>query len=98
MRRTMAPEIVAGILLSLGIWLPAAVATAQPSTPAIDTIPGMPPVRDPRNLYSETGPDKLSPAIANVPTRVYVPNVKSNEVHVIDPATLKVIDRFRVGT
>jgi YVTN family beta-propeller protein len=28
---------------------------------------------------------------------VYVPNVKSNEVHVIDPATMKVVDRFRAG-
>ena len=64
---------------------------------AIETVPGMPPVTDPSNLYSETGPDKLSPAVANVPARVYVPNVKSDEVHVIDPATLKVIDRFKVG-
>jgi len=63
----------------------------------VATVPGMPPVTDPTNLYSETGPDKVSPALAKVPSRVYVPNVKSNEVHVIDPATLKVIDRFKVG-
>ncbi len=68
----MSREIAAVVILSLGTWLPAAVAPAQPSMPAIDTVPGMPPVRDPRNLYSETGPDKLSPAVANVPTRVYV--------------------------
>jgi YVTN family beta-propeller protein len=64
----------------------------------LETVPGMSPVTDPINLYRETGPDKLSPAVANVPARVYVPNVKSNEVHVIDPTTLKVIDRFKVGT
>jgi YVTN family beta-propeller protein len=64
---------------------------------AIETAPGMLPVTDPSNLYSETGPDKLSPAVTNVPARVYVPNVKSDEVHVIDPATLRVIDRFKVG-
>jgi len=64
---------------------------------AIETVPGMLPVTDPSNLYSETGPDKLSPAVTNVPARVYVPNVKSDEVHVIDPATLRVIDRFKVG-
>jgi YVTN family beta-propeller protein len=63
----------------------------------IETVPGMPPVTDAANLYSETRSDKLSPAVATVPSRVYVPNVKSNEVHVIDPATLKVIDRFKVG-
>src|SRR6266540_4087117 len=64
----------------------------------IETVPGMPPVTDPTNLYSETRSDKLSPVVAKVLERVYVPNVKSNEVYVIDPATLKVIDRFRVGT
>src|SRR5213082_920813 len=55
------------------------------------------PVTNPTNLYSETTADKLSPALANVPTRVYVPNVKSHEVHVIDPATFTVIDRYKVG-
>jgi len=62
-----------------------------------ETVPGMPPVVDTRNLYSETGPDKLSPAVSGALPRVYVPNLKSNEVWVIDPATLKVVDRFPVG-
>ena len=57
----------------------------------------MPPVVDPSNLYSETRPDKLSPAVANALPRVYVPNLKSNDVWVIDQATKKVVDRFRVG-
>ncbi len=57
----------------------------------------MPPVVDPSNLYSETRSDKLSPAVANALPRIYVPNLKSNDVWVIDPATRKVIDRFRVG-
>jgi YVTN family beta-propeller protein len=57
----------------------------------------MPPVMDAKNLYSETRADKLSPAVAGALSRVYVPNVKSNDVYVIDPATLKVVDRFRVG-
>src|SRR4030095_13370345 len=29
--------------------------------------------------------------------RVYVPHLQSNDVWVIDPATLKVVDKFRVG-
>ncbi|HEV8585677.1 MAG TPA: hypothetical protein VGT02_11970 [Methylomirabilota bacterium] len=58
----------------------------------------MPPVTDPANLYSETTADKLSPALAGVPTRVYVPNVKSHEVHVIDPVSMTVIDWYKVGT
>jgi YVTN family beta-propeller protein len=57
----------------------------------------MPPVPDPKNLYSETRADKLSPAVTGALPRVYVPNVKSNDVYVIDQATLKVVDRFRVG-
>ena len=72
-------------------------AAAQQGARSIETIPGMPPVPDRNNLYSETRPDKLSPVVANALPRVYVPNLKSNDVYVIDPATLKVVDRFRVG-
>jgi YVTN family beta-propeller protein len=57
----------------------------------------MPPVVDPNNLYSETRPDKLSAIVSHHPARVYVPNRKSNDVAVIDPATFKVIDRYPVG-
>lgn len=67
-------------------------------TPArVDTIPGMPPVIEHGNLYSETRAGRLSPAVASALPRVYVPHVRSNEVYVIDPATRKVVDRFRVG-
>jgi YVTN family beta-propeller protein len=63
----------------------------------VETIPGMPPVVDPRNLYSETAEGKLSPAVSGALPRVYVPNRRSHDVSVIDPATLKVMDRFPVG-
>jgi YVTN family beta-propeller protein len=72
-------------------------AGAQSPVRGVATVPGMPPVVDPSNLYSETRTDKMSVAVASAPPRVYVPNLKSNEVYVIDPATLKVVDRFRVG-
>jgi YVTN family beta-propeller protein len=85
---------VAGGFLGV-LWLGA--AAAQPAGRAIETVPGMPPVADPANLYSEAGAGKLSPAAAGALPRVYVPNVKSNDVYVIDPATLKVVDKFRVG-
>ena len=84
-----------GSALALGLW--AAAAWAQGAARPVDTVPGMPPVVDPANLYSEARAGKLSPAVAGALPRIYVPNVKSNEVHVIDPATYKVIDRFRVG-
>lgn len=63
----------------------------------IDTLPGMPPVVDASNLYSETSAGKLSPAVKDHLPRVYVPNLQSNDVYVIDPATLKVVNKFRVG-
>ena len=57
----------------------------------------MPPVPDALNLYSETAKGKISPATAGALERVYVPNRGENSVSVIDPATLKVVDKFKVG-
>ena len=65
-----------------------APATSPP--PAVATVPGMPPVPDAANLYSETAADKMSPAVAGDLPRVYVPHIQSNDVYVIDPATFKV--------
>ncbi|MEO6984353.1 MAG: YncE family protein [Paralcaligenes sp.] len=70
---------------------------AVPDQP-VKTVPGMPAVINPANLYSEATEGKLSPAVAGALSRVYVPNVKSNDVYVIDPATFKVVNRFKVGT
>jgi len=64
---------------------------------AVDTVPGMPPVTDASNLYSETAAGRLSPAVQGALPRVYVPNLQSNDVYVIDPATYQVVDRFKVG-
>jgi YVTN family beta-propeller protein len=83
------------IALTLSLWPPA--ASSQQGARTVETVPGMPPVVDPSNLYSETRSDKLSPAVASALPRIYVPNLKSNDVWVIDPATRKVVDRFRVG-
>ena len=63
----------------------------------VQTLPGMPPVPDANNLYSETAAGELSPEVAGDPPRVYVPNRRSNNVYVIDPSTLAVVDRFPVG-
>jgi YVTN family beta-propeller protein len=79
--------------------LPCAFGGAQTPAPAgtLATVPGMPPVVDPSNLYSETTAGKLSPAVAGDLPRVYVPNLQSNDVYVIDPRTFTVVDKFRVG-
>ncbi len=78
----------------VGLW--AGVAAAQGARP-VETVPGMPPVPDPTNLYSETRSDKMSPAVAGALSRIYVPNRQGNDVYVIDPATMKVVDQFKVG-
>ena len=61
------------------------------------TLPGMPPVPDARNLYSETAAGKFSAATSGHLERVYVPNLRSGDVYVIDPAKSKVVNRFKVG-
>jgi DNA-binding beta-propeller fold protein YncE len=74
-----------------------ASAAAAPPPPAVATVPGMPPVVDAKNLYSEQAAGKVQPAIASDLPRIYVPNLRGHDVHVIDPATMKVVDRFKVG-
>jgi YVTN family beta-propeller protein len=39
----------------------------------------------------------LSPAVAHVPARIYVPNSRSDTVTVIDPATYRVLGTYHVG-
>ena len=78
----------------------ASAASSAPDAaraPAVATVPGMPPVTDATNLYSDAAAGRMSPAVAGALPRVYVPNLRSNDVYVIDPATFKVIDRFPVG-
>jgi len=57
----------------------------------------MPPVLDPKNLYSEAQAGRLSRSVTGALSRVYVPNRRSNSVSVIDPQTLRVVDSFPVG-
>jgi YVTN family beta-propeller protein len=75
-----------------------AAAATQPQRPApVATVPGMPPVIDATNLYSETTAANVGAAARDALPRVYVPHIQSNDVYVIDPATRKVVDRFKVG-
>jgi YVTN family beta-propeller protein len=57
----------------------------------------MPRVVNPVDLYSQTRRGDLSPATRGALPRVYVPNLKSNDVYVIDPKTLQVVDRYASG-
>jgi YVTN family beta-propeller protein len=49
------------------------------------------------NVYSGATAGKLSPQVLSALPRIYVPNLQSNDVYVIDPNSLKVVDRYRVG-
>ena len=81
-------QSLSGATSGAALFLAPALALAQAA---------MPPVIDRSNLYSEQTSGKFSPAVADALPRVYVPNRQSNDVWVIDPATLKVIDKFKVG-
>lgn len=96
-RSILSAGIVIALVLSLRTSITATESVRNSAAPAIKTVPGMPPVIDPNNLYSETQAGKLSPAVKGALPRVYVPDRQSNDVTVIDPATLKVVDRFPVG-
>ena len=73
-------------------WALGAAFLVAKSAWAVETVPGMPPVVDAKNLYSEIVAGKVSPTLADHRELVYVPHVQSNDVYVIDPKTFKVID------
>lgn len=56
-----------------------------------------PPIPGRIDIYGETTSGHLSPATSGALARVYVPNHSSNSVSVIDPVTLREVDRFKVG-
>jgi len=85
-------------LLGAGLFGLAAYETTRP--PKLDLPPAplsMPPLIDPKNVYSETAAGHISPAAAGALERIYSPNNVTGRVDVIDPATFKVIDSFPAG-
>ena len=67
------------------------------TTDLAQSLPGMPPVLDPQDIYAADRPGHLSPTVKDYPARIYVPNSGSNTVDVINPATYKIVGHFRVG-
>jgi YVTN family beta-propeller protein len=65
-------------------------ATQAPPTPA--PAPG-----GPTNIYAADGANMLSPTVASMPYRIYVPDSAGSDVQVIDPDTFKVIDHYTTG-
>ena len=70
---------------------------SPPAPPAVNTVAGMPAVPDADNLYGEAGAGMISAATHGHLERIYVPNLRGNDVIVIDPVTMKRVDRFQVG-
>lgn len=60
-------------------------------------LPGMPALVDPRDVYAAARPGQLSAPARAAVSRVYVPNSRTGTVDVIDPATYKIVDHFKVG-
>lgn len=88
---------VAAGLLGLGVGVGAADSAPASAVSKVATVAGMPEVVDPLNLYSETTAGKLRPELREDLERIYVPNLRSRSVSVIDPQTMKVVDTFKVG-
>lgn len=79
--------LAGAVCLFVAGWIASSAAT-------INVLPGMPPVQDPKNLYSADGPNMLSAVVKGYPSLVYVPNSKADTVDVIDPKTYKVVNHF----
>jgi YVTN family beta-propeller protein len=83
-------------VLLLGTLLAACAST--PAEPAAGAgLPGMPPVHDGHNIYSDAGANMLSSAAQAAKQLVYVPHEKSGDVWVIDPATFAVVGKYPAG-
>lgn len=70
----------------------ARAAGGHVAAPLLADTPEVPPGPSP-----EPAAPGLSPAVADLPARVYVPNERSASVSVIDPETYQVIRRIKVG-
>ena len=76
---------------------PVQAAASEQHRSIEDPLPGMPPVLDANDIYSADRANALDPAVQGFVSRVYVPNTISDTVDVIDPATYRVVDHFKVG-
>ncbi len=94
-----------GLLVLAGCTAPPTPAPDQPprtdnpapaTTGAATGLPGMPPVRDPANIYADAGAGMLSDAARAARQLVYVPH-NTGSVWVIDPTTFAVIAKYQLG-
>ncbi|HEY3692731.1 MAG TPA: YncE family protein [Pseudonocardiaceae bacterium] len=73
------------------------VAAPIASASRSDGLPGMPPVPVQRNVYADAGAGMLATAVRADRPLVYVPDVRSGDVRVIDPGNYEVLARYPIG-
>jgi YVTN family beta-propeller protein len=73
----------------------AATNTTTTTTTATAPAPGS--AGQAIDIYRNTTSANISPAVVGALHRIYVPNIGSNDIYVIDPDTDKVVDHYRVG-
>ncbi len=89
-----------GLLAQAGVRPSTLGLVSQPDfAPVGEATAGVPAATSPPqvNVYQATESGVLSPSVAGIPERVYVPNSASGTLDVIDPATYRVIAHYRVG-
>jgi YVTN family beta-propeller protein len=72
--------------------------TTTSTVPGVATMPGMPTVVDPTNIYSEAAVGRLSAGTNGARFLVYVPNEASSTLTVIDPRTYAVVATWPMRT
>ena len=103
------PARVAGMLVAAGLTVTALVGcsagsgSAQASPPPVGATPassGSPGASTPEasrtNVYAHAGAGMLTPVTRRARSLVYVPNLGSNSVDVIDPRTYRIVSSFAV--
>ncbi|MCX4472918.1 YncE family protein [Micromonospora sp. NBC_01655] len=76
---------------------PPSAAPASTGSPFGPLVAGMPAYPKAGDVYAAVGPGMLAEPVRSDRALVYVPNTKSNDVSVIDPATYQVVDTFPGG-
>jgi YVTN family beta-propeller protein len=92
--------VIAIALAVAGCGSRAAGPAPSPTRPSGAASPGTPSPGNPsnrRNVYAGAMSTHVSPELAGIPERVYVPNEMSRSVDVVDPSTGAVINHYAVG-
>src|SRR2546423_812704 len=76
---------------------PPSQSTPAPASPPPTAAAAAAAAPTPTNIYAAAGTNMMSPAVANMPYRLYVPESASSDVDVVDPATMKVVEHYVTG-